>query len=221
VAKEIDHVLIDGCWRMTKNCRVYRSAQFLNTNHRFVVATLRLQLKSGIMVPFQPQMDVGKLKDERAVEEFVNRLSEELWGLSALWNPEKLWSAFKTTILDVSSGCLRTHQKVKKNFVSQEILDTIGQSCRASLNGRAELFRELRRKTVRGLRVDKEAYVREICEGVEHQLWSSDTHPPYRGIHALRPSNPIPRCTAVGAEGGSAVAIPHKGPKKQGNPSPR
>ena len=80
MAKEIDHVLIDGCWRMNKNCRVYRSAQFLNTNHRFVVATLRLQLKSGIMVPSQPQMDVGKLKDERAVEEFVNRLSVDLGG---------------------------------------------------------------------------------------------------------------------------------------------
>ena len=30
---------------------------------------------------------------------------------------------------------------------------------------RTELFRELRRKTVRALRVDKEAYVRGICEG--------------------------------------------------------
>ena len=41
-------------------------------------------------------------------------------------------------------------------------------SRRARLNGRAELFRELRRKTVRVLRVDKEAFMRGICEGVEH-----------------------------------------------------
>ena len=53
-------------------------------------------------------------------------------------------------------------------------MDTIDQSCRARLNGRAELFRELRHKTVRALRVDKEAYVRGICEGVEHHLCSSD-----------------------------------------------
>ena len=26
VAKEIDHVLVDGRWRMIQNCRVYRSA---------------------------------------------------------------------------------------------------------------------------------------------------------------------------------------------------
>ena len=40
VAKEIDHVLIDGPWKMIQNCRVDRSAQFLNTDHRLVVATL-------------------------------------------------------------------------------------------------------------------------------------------------------------------------------------
>ena len=86
---------------------------------------------------------------------------------------------------------------MKKNFVSQETLDTIDQSRRARLNGRAELFREVRRKIVRALRVDKEADVRGICEGVEHHLWSSDCRPAYRGIHALRSSKPIPRCTAV------------------------
>ena len=46
-AMEIDHVLIDGHWRMIQNCRVYRSAQFLNTDHRLVVATLKLTLNPG------------------------------------------------------------------------------------------------------------------------------------------------------------------------------
>ena len=80
-------------------------------------------------------------------------------------NPEELRSAFKTTVLDVAGGCLGTHRRAKKNFVSQGTLDTIDQSRRTRLNGRAELFRELRRKTVRALAVDKEAYVRGICEG--------------------------------------------------------
>ena len=74
-------------------------------------------------------------------------------------NPEELWSAFKTTILDIASGCLETHRRAKKNFVSQGTLDTINQSSMASLNGRAALFKELRHKTAHALRVDKEAYV--------------------------------------------------------------
>ena len=75
-------------------------------------------------------------------------------------------------------------------------------SRRARLKGRAELFSKLKQKTVRALRVDKEAFVRGICEGVEHHMWSSDSHPVYRGICALRSSKPVPRCGAVTAESG-------------------
>ena len=71
VAKEIDHVLVNGHWRMIQNCRFYRSAQLLNTDLRLVGATVKLQLKSGRMVPSQPRLDVGKLKDERVAEEFA------------------------------------------------------------------------------------------------------------------------------------------------------
>ena len=78
MAKEIGHMLVDGRWRMIQNCRVYWSAQFLNTNQRFVVATLKLQLKSRRMVPSQPRWDFGKLKDERVAEEFANMLSGDL-----------------------------------------------------------------------------------------------------------------------------------------------
>ena len=59
-------------------------------------------------MPSQPRLDVGKLKDERVAEEFANRLSGDLRGLCALGGPEELWSAFKTTVLDVAGGCLGT-----------------------------------------------------------------------------------------------------------------
>ena len=113
-------MLIHGRWRMTQNCRVYRSAQFLNTDHQLVVATLKLHLKSRRMVPFQPRLDVGKLKDERGAEEFANKLSGDLRSRGALGGPEELWSAFKTTVLDVAVGCLGTHRRAKKNFASRD-----------------------------------------------------------------------------------------------------
>ena len=199
-------MLVDGCWRMIQKCTVYKSAQFLNTDQRLVVATLKLHLNSKRMVPSQPRLDVGKLKDDRVAEEFANELSGDLGGLGALGGPEELRSAFKTTVLVVTGGCLGIHRRAKKNFVSQGTLDNIDQSRRARLKGRAELFRKLRRKAVRALRVDKEADVRGICEGVEHHLWSSDSRPAYRGICALSSSKPIPRCTAVRAEGGGLLA---------------
>ena len=80
-------------------------------------------------------------------------------GLGALGNPEELQIAFKITIIAVAGGCLGNHHRAKKNFVSQVTLDTSDQCQRARLNGRAELFRELKRKTVSALRVEKEADV--------------------------------------------------------------
>ena len=71
-------------------------------------------------MPSQLRLHVGKLKDERVAEEFVNKLSGDLGGLGALGDPEELWSAFTTTILDVASGCLGTHRRAKKNFVSRD-----------------------------------------------------------------------------------------------------
>ena len=71
---------VDSCWRMNHNCRIDRCAQLLNTDHRLVVEILKLQLKSGRMVPSQPRLDVGKLEGERVAEEFANRLSGDFDG---------------------------------------------------------------------------------------------------------------------------------------------
>ena len=58
------------------------------------------------MVPSQLKLDVGKLKEEKVAEEFANRLSGGLRDLGVSRDPEELWSAFNTTILDVPIGCL-------------------------------------------------------------------------------------------------------------------
>uniref|UniRef100_A0A8C4R0V6 C2H2-type domain-containing protein n=1 Tax=Eptatretus burgeri TaxID=7764 RepID=A0A8C4R0V6_EPTBU len=65
------------------------------------------------MVPSQPRLDVGKLKDERVAEEVANRLRGDLGGLGALADPEELWNAFKTTGLMLPVDVLeltRTHR---------------------------------------------------------------------------------------------------------------
>ena len=49
-----------------------RCDRAFTTDHMLVVATLKLQLKSGRIVPSQPWLDIGKIKDERVAGEFAN-----------------------------------------------------------------------------------------------------------------------------------------------------
>ena len=79
------------------------------------MAPLKLRLKFMRVVPSQPRLEVGKLKDKRGAEEFVNRLSGGLRDLGVSVDPEELWNAFMTTILDVAGGCIGTHCQAKMN----------------------------------------------------------------------------------------------------------
>ena len=80
-------MLVDGCWTMIQNYRVDWSAQFLNTDHRLLVASIKLQRKSRRMVPSQPRLDVDKLRYKRGAEDFANRLGGDLGSPGALGDP--------------------------------------------------------------------------------------------------------------------------------------
>ena len=203
VAKEIDHVLVDGRWRILQNCRVFRSAQFLNTDHRMLVATLKLRLKSSRLPASQPKLDVSQLRDETVATEFASRLAGQFQELPR-GTAEEMWDFFKTTTLSTASGVLGIRKCTRRSFVSNDTLDLIDKSRRARLDSLPEA-RELRRKTLRSLRADKEDYVRSICERVEHHLWSSDSGPAYRGIKALGSSKPVSRVCSVKASSGELL----------------
>ena len=106
--KEIDHVLVGGRWRLVQNCRVFRSAEFAGTDHRLLVATLKIRLKSRKMAPSnRVRLDVRRLRDESVAQEYERELAESLGQLNDSDDPEKLWSDFKTKVLKVSKICLR------------------------------------------------------------------------------------------------------------------
>ena len=203
VAKEIDHVLVDGRWRILQNCRVFRSAQFLNTDHRLLVATLKLRLKSSRLAPSQPKLDVSQLREGSVATEFATKLGGQFRELP-LGTPQEMWDYFKATTLSAASDVLGIRKRTRRSFVSNDTLDLIDKSRRARLDGLPEA-RELRRRTLRSLRADKEEYVRSICEQVEHHLWSSDSRPAFRGISALRSSKSVSKVCSVKTSSGELL----------------
>ncbi|KAG2460271.1 CFDP2 protein, partial [Polypterus senegalus] len=103
VVKEIDHILMGRCWRLLQNCRVYRSAQFVNSEHRLVVATLRIQLRYSRLQPARKMsLDLARLQEHAVCNEFACSLCEELSDLGMTADPNVMWETFRDKTL---KGC--------------------------------------------------------------------------------------------------------------------
>ena len=81
-----------------------------------VVATLKLQLKSRRMVPSQPRLDVGKLKDKRVAEEFAKMLSGDLGSLVLRGILKSCGVPSSPLSLMLLVDVLELHRRAKKNF---------------------------------------------------------------------------------------------------------
>ncbi|KAG0716589.1 DNA repair protein RAD50 [Chionoecetes opilio] len=134
VAKEIDHILVSTRWRILQNCRVYRSAEFFGTDHRLVVATLKLHVKSRrISRGNHTVFHLEKLKDLTCAHEYAVAVSNQFDVLSALGDPVELWDTFKRETLQAAKECIGERPRSRRGFVSTETLEkNLGESrCQA------------------------------------------------------------------------------------------
>ncbi|KAG0728627.1 Craniofacial development protein 2 [Chionoecetes opilio] len=84
-AKEIDHILVSTHWRILQNCSVYWGAEFLASDDRLVVATLKLHVKSRrISRGNYTVFHLEKLKDLTCAHEYAVAVSNRFNVLAAL-----------------------------------------------------------------------------------------------------------------------------------------
>ena len=85
----------------------FRSAKFFATDHRLVVATLKLHIKSrkpsrcGHTV-----FHLEKLKDLTCAQEYTVTVSNWFGVLDTLEDPEELWDTFKRETLEAAKECI-------------------------------------------------------------------------------------------------------------------
>ena len=101
------------------------------------------------------RLDVRLLRDEGVVQEFERELPESLGEPNDSYDPEELWTDFKTKNLKASEGCLRRTHVMSKSILTEEALNIIEESRRGRLEGRSGQYRELKRESVRAVRRDK------------------------------------------------------------------
>jgi len=134
-AKEIDHVLVNTRWNVVQQCRVYRS---MNTDHRAVVATITIKLRTAQKKPLHPPAITStnyyknpELQQSYAVEAYsrFSALSEEEQEL------QDQWPTFRDEVNDAAKAVLGFTRPSKNDWLTSKTLDIIGQKRAARLSG--------------------------------------------------------------------------------------
>ena len=206
VAKEIDHILVSTRWRILQNCRVFRSAEFFATDHRLVVATLRIHIRSKKIPRCNfPRLHLEKLRDPTCAHEYAVAVSNRFGVLDALEDPEELWDTFKRETLKAAEVCIGHRPRSRSGIASEETLMAIEESRAARLAGNRDQYRVLAQRTRTLLRRDKERHVRELAEDVEGCLNANNLQPAFRALKKLR-SKSTPQGSTIRTADGRIVS---------------
>ena len=132
VAKEINHILVSTRWRILQNSRVFQSAEFFATDHRLVLAILKLHVKSRK----PPRCDhtifhLEKLKDLTCAQEYA--VSNQFGVLNTLEDAVELWGTFKRETLEAAKECIEECMRSRCGFTLVETLESIEESRTAKL----------------------------------------------------------------------------------------
>ena len=142
---EIDHILVGTRWRLLRNCRVFRSAQF-STDHRLLVAELHLRIRSTRTPSGNSSFNVERLRDPEVQKKFQHQLAD-LAADASLTSRFGNWESLRDRIKTAAQHTIGpTSRKKHHKHLAPEIADLINLRRRARLNGDKVLYRSLRSK---------------------------------------------------------------------------
>ena len=172
--KALDHILVCRRWRSSvTNCRVYRGAQLGNTDHRMLVATLRLKLKADPTNKYQPKIDASRLKDPLLAQAYSCSISNRFSALAA--DERGNWPTFKTSVLESAANAVGYKKAAaRKPWISSDTLRIIEARRAARLNGHLDEYRQLNRIRNEALRADRERFWDDQAKQLENAARQHD-----------------------------------------------
>ena len=115
-------------WLSTvRDTRVYRGAEFNNTDHRLLMAQLKFKIKNMVQTK-KRRPDLEKLKDPKVPEQYQialkNRfqtLVDEMEGKDV----ESLWSDFKETAKSTIMAVCGESDRKKDDWITPEVMAAV------------------------------------------------------------------------------------------------
>ena len=187
--KALDHIAISARWRSAvTNCRVYRGATLGNTDHRILIATLRVRLKAEKSRRQASKFDSSKLQDPDIAESFSVDITNRFTALahSQHENSEN-WETFKAELHASASTTLRRERcPPRRPWISPESFDLVEKRRKARLDGNMREYRRLNHRRNRSLKADRERYWSDMADVLETAAARNDSATVYRTLRDLR-----------------------------------
>ena len=155
----VSETLVWHCRRSSEGNRLYpvgqysrttvffRSAEFFAIDHRLVVTTLELHVKSKKPPRYcdHSAIHLERPKDLTCPNEYVVTVSNQFGVLDCLEHLAELWDAFKYETLEDGKESIEEHPSSRSIFLSRETLDSIKESSALRLAGNSDQYRFLSR----------------------------------------------------------------------------
>ena len=156
--KSIDHILVSARWKSAvSHCRVYRGAQLGNTDHRMLVAEMRLRLQAQKQDATLRKLNTATLKDADTQHSFAIALQNRFQAL-----PEEQWSdwpTFRTSVMASAQEAVGHRRPcAKQPWMSARTLEIVNQRRKARLDGNIGLYRRLNGARNASIRQDQETF---------------------------------------------------------------
>ena len=157
--------------------RVFRGAD-IDSDHRLVVISIRLKLRSRPKEKRGRHFDVKCLQDAATKAAFVNTIEQGFQGRRTEGSIEDRWKNLKQCILESGEKHLGRKKKKQKNWISDstmQIIDTKRkayrqwQECRTDA-GRQNEYRTLRKAVRKAVKDDREKWLRTMMKETEDSL---------------------------------------------------
>ena len=112
---QIDHILVRRRWRSSVlDSRVFRGADFCNTDHRLLIARLKVKLRSE-KPTFKPKIDIDRFAESTLRKEFELKVGNKFEGLiDELDELEVHWKKVKETTMSLAVESCGTKNRKKE-----------------------------------------------------------------------------------------------------------
>ena len=211
VSKTIDHILTSGRWRVSSDCRVFRSAELGHTDHRLLVATFHLRLRradSQQTSNRRPIPDIAKLHLPRNASNYSVAVRNRFAALDSSQSLEDDLEQLRETLVPVAVEVLGERRTRKRPWISDSSLDLVDRCRQARLNGPTSSYRDLCRQRRRSLRHDYSSWVNQIADEAELKFQENNLRPAYKAIRTLCEVSNHKKSSPLLANDGSLITEP-------------